>query len=163
VSLAQCFLLNVTLTEFYRDFPKALWMCTITQTILFIPVGIVIYKFTGRQYMTAPAFGALDKHNKMIAFSLMVPTIIVLGALFASITARFVLFRVFRNSKHLYNHTVKGWLTWIGMLSKLRTLFPHEPKTDAAKGLIWVMAFLVSQLVPFFSSRKSLPMSVLAE
>ena len=108
---------GVTLT-LYRDFPKALWACTVAQTIVYGAVGIVVYKYTGKQYMTSPAFGGLEERFRMISFSLMVPTIVILGALFASLTGRLVFFRVFDKSRHLRSHTLVGWLTWSGILGK---------------------------------------------
>lgn len=120
------------------DFPKALWACTIAEIIVFSIVGGVIYGYTGNQYVTAPAFGSLKPIYKKAAFSFMIPTIIFLGCLYASVTARFVYFRIFRNSKHMNNHTVLGWASWSGIL--LAT---------------WILAFIIAQVIPFFNSRKS--------
>ncbi|KAF7562792.1 hypothetical protein G7046_g1312 [Stylonectria norvegica] len=126
-----------------RDFPKALWTCTVAQVVVFSTVGMVIYKYTGTQYMTSPAFGGLEKTYKLISFSFMIPTIIFLGVLYASITGRFVFFRLYRNSEHMRNHTVKGWLSWGGILL-----------------VFWIIAFFVSQLIPFFSALLALMGSV---
>lgn len=87
--------------------------------------------------MTAPAFGSLQDNYKKISFSFMIPTIIFLGTLYASVTARFVFFRLFNNSRHLNDHTVVGWGSWAGILL-----------------VTWIIAFIISQVIPFFSSRK---------
>ncbi len=79
-------------------------------------VGAVIYAYTGNQYMTAPAFGSLDDVYKKVSFSFMVPTLIFLGVLYASVSARFVFFRIFENSRHKNNHTATGWISWILIL-----------------------------------------------
>lgn len=118
-----------------RDFPKAVWACTIAEVIVFSIVGGVIYAYTGNQYVTAPAFGSLDDLYKKVSFSFMIPTIIFLGCLYASVTARFVFFRIFRGSGHMNDHTVVGWLSWAAIL--LAT---------------WILAFIISQVIPFFSS-----------
>jgi len=68
--------------------------------------------------MTAPAFGSLQNVYKKVAFSFMIPTLIFLGVLYASVSARFVFFRVFQNSRHKNEHTVVGWATWAGILRK---------------------------------------------
>lgn len=73
----------------------------------------------------------------------MIPTIIFLGCLYASVSARFVFFRVFRNSKHMNNHTVVGWASWAGILF-----------------LTWIAAFIIAEVIPFFSSRKHFPLLV---
>lgn len=120
-----------------RDFPKAVWACTIAEIIVFSIVGGVMYAYTGNQYMTAPAFGSLDDLYKKVSFSFMVPTIIFLGCLYASVTGRFVFFRMFRGSKHMNDHTVVGWLSWGGILL-----------------VTWILAFIISQVIPFFNSRE---------
>lgn len=107
------------------------------EIVVFSIVGSVIYVYTGNEYMTAPAFGSLSDLYKQISFSFMVPTIIFLGCLYASVTGRFVFFRVFRGSRHVGEHTVFGWFAWAGILL-----------------VTWIMAFIVSQVIPFFSSRK---------
>ena len=99
-----------------RDFPKALWACTIAEIIVFSIVGGVVYAYTGNQYMTAPAFGSLTEVYKKVSFSFMVPTIIFLGVLYASVSARFIFFRIFHNSRHKSEHTLVGWATWTGIL-----------------------------------------------
>lgn len=101
-----------------RDFPKALWACTIAEIIVFSIVGGVVYGYTGNQYMTAPAFGSLDDVYKKVAFSFMIPTIIFLGVLYASVSARFIFFRIFDNSRHMSEHTALGWSVWAAILCK---------------------------------------------
>lgn len=106
------------MTNPVRDFPKALWACTIAEIIVFSIVGGVVYAYTGNQYMTAPAFGSLIPVYKKVAFSFMIPTIIFLGVLYASVSARFIFFRIFQNSRHRTEHTVTGWATWTAILRK---------------------------------------------
>lgn len=88
--------------------------------------------------MTAPAFGSLHDVYKKVSFSFMIPTLIFLGCLYASVTARFVFFRLFRNSRHLNSHTVIGWGSWGGILL-----------------VLWILAFVIANCIPFFSSRES--------
>ena len=83
---------------------------------MFSIVGGVVYAYTGNQYMTAPAFGSLTEVYKKVSFSFMVPTIIFLGVLYASVSARFIFFRIFHNSRHKSEHTLIGWATWTGIL-----------------------------------------------
>ncbi|KAI1306341.1 N amino acid transport system protein [Xylaria venustula] len=122
-----------------RDFPKALWACTILEIIVFTVVGAAVYAFTGNQYMTAPAFGSLQPIYKKIAFSFMIPTIIFLGVLYASVSARFVFLRIFHNSRHKNENTLVGWASWAAIL--LAT---------------WILAFVIANSIPFFSSLLSL-------
>jgi hypothetical protein len=96
----------------FREFPKALWACTIGEIFVFGIVGAVVYAYTGNQYMTAPAFGSLDDVYKKVAFSFMVPTIIFLGVLYASVSSRFIFFRLFKGTNHIHEHTLIGWGSW---------------------------------------------------
>lgn len=86
---------------------------------MFTAIGLSIYKYTGTQYMSSPAYGGLQTNFKIISFTLMIPSIIILGALYASVTGRFFFFRFFQNTRHLTSHTKTGWISWGTILSKL--------------------------------------------
>ncbi|KAI0024962.1 transmembrane amino acid transporter protein-domain-containing protein [Xylariomycetidae sp. FL0641] len=145
LNISYTFIGQITLPSFIaemrepKDFPKALWACTIMEILTFGIVGAVMYAFVGNQYMTSPAFGSLQPIYKKIAFSFMIPTIIFLGVLYASVSARFLFFRIFQNSRHKNEHTVVGWATWAVIL--LGT---------------WILAFIIANSIPFFSSLLSL-------
>ncbi|KAL7909152.1 transmembrane amino acid transporter domain-containing protein [Trichoderma velutinum] len=149
LNISYTFIGQITLPSFIaemrdpREFPKSLWACTIAEIIVFSIVGGVIYAYTGNQYVTAPAFGSLDELYKKVSFSFMIPTLIFLGCLYASVTARFVFFRAFRNSVHMNSHTVVGWGSWFGILL-----------------VTWIFAFIISQVIPFFSSLLSVMSSL---
>ncbi|KAK0636124.1 amino acid transporter [Bombardia bombarda] len=149
LNISYTFIGQITLPSFIaemkdpKDFPKALWACTIAEIIVFSIVGGVVYAYTGNQYMTAPAFGSLEDLYKKVSFSFMIPTLIFLGVLYASVSARFVFFRIFRDSRHKNEHTVVGWATWAAIL--LTT---------------WIFAFLIAEVIPFFSSLLSLMSSL---
>ncbi|KAK3685358.1 amino-acid permease [Podospora appendiculata] len=149
LNIAYTFIGQITLPSFIaemkdpRDFPKALWACTIAEVIVFSIVGAVVYAYTGNQYMTAPAFGSLEELFKKVSFSFMIPTLIFLGVLYASVSARFLFFRIFHNSHHKNEHTLVGWATWAGIL--LAT---------------WILAFIIAEVIPFFSSLLSLMSSL---
>ncbi|KAL1847372.1 hypothetical protein VTK73DRAFT_10377 [Phialemonium thermophilum] len=149
LNISYTFIGQITLPSFIaemrdpREFPKALWACTIAEIIVFSVVGAVVYAYVGNQYMTAPAFGSLDPVYKKVAFSFMIPTLIFLGVLYASVSARFVFFRIFQNSRHKNEHTVTGWGTWALIL--LAT---------------WIVAFIIAEVIPFFSDLLSLMSSL---
>ncbi|KAI5462093.1 transmembrane amino acid transporter protein [Mariannaea sp. PMI_226] len=149
LNISYTFIGQITLPSFIaemrdpREFPKALWACTIGEIFVFSIVGSVVYAYSGNQYVTAPAFGSLHTVYKKAAFSFMIPTIIFLGCLYASVTARFVFFRAFRNSKHLHSHTIVGWGSWAGILL-----------------ITWIFAFIIAQVIPFFSALLSVMSSL---
>lgn len=127
-----------------RDFPKALYAVTVAEITLYVLCGAVVYHYVGDEAMVTPAYGALgNRVFKFVSFSMTIPTIIVVGVLYGSVSARFVFFRIFENSVHRYSHTVKGWTVWILLL--LAT---------------WVGAFLIAELIPFFGDLLSLMSSL---
>ncbi|CAK7205898.1 hypothetical protein SEUCBS139899_008678 [Sporothrix eucalyptigena] len=150
MNISYTFIGQITLPSFIaemkdpREFPKALWACTIAEIILFSIVGAVIYAYVGNQYMTAPAFGSLEPLYKKVSFSFMIPTLIFLGVLYASVSARFVFFRIFeRSPRHKNEHTVLGWGVWTVILL-----------------ITWILAFIIAEVIPFFSDLLSLMSSL---
>ncbi|QDS74432.1 hypothetical protein FKW77_006178 [Venturia effusa] len=151
MNISYTFIGQITLPSFIaemknpQDFPKALWAVTIAEVILFSLVGSIIYAYTGTNYNTSPAFGSIaNEVYKKVSFSFMIPTIIFLGVLYASVTARFVFFSIFpKSSKHSIGHTVVGWATWAGILA-----------------VTWVLAFIIAEVIPFFSDLLSIMSSL---
>ncbi|KAJ5975072.1 neutral amino acid permease [Penicillium waksmanii] len=123
-----------------EDFWKSVAAVTVAEIILFTIVGALIYVFVGNQYMTSPAFASLGNDIYMkISFSFMVPTLIFLGVLYASVSARFIFFRMFEGTRHKANHTVIGWVSWAAIL-----LF------------LWIVAWIISEVIPFFTNLLSI-------
>jgi hypothetical protein len=124
LNISYTFIGQITIPSFIaemknpKDFPKALWAVTIAEIFVFGIIGSIIYVYTGNQYMTAPAFGSLGNEVfKKVSFSFMIPTLVFLGVLYASVSARFVFFRIFEGSSHKSNHTIVGWTSWAGILA----------------------------------------------
>jgi len=105
---------------------------------------IAVYAYTGTQYNTAPAFGSLGNEVlAKIAFSFMIPTLLFLGVLYSSVSARFIFFRIFEGSRHKSSHTVIGWASWAGILA-----------------LTWILAFIIAEVIPFFADLLALMSSL---
>lgn len=150
MNISYTFIGQITLPSFIaemknpKDFPKALWAVTIAEVIVFSLVGAVVYAYTGTQYTTAPAFGSLGNEvYKKVSFSFMIPTLIFLGVLYASVSARFIFFRIFTGTRHMGNHTVLGWASWAAILAGT-----------------WILAFIIAEVIPFFSDLLSLMSSL---
>lgn len=127
-----------------KDFKKAVISVTVAQVILFTLAGSIIYVNVGNEYITAPAFGSIAGKNKIIAFSFAIPTIIFLGSLYSNISSQWLFFLIFKkDSIHRYSHTVKGWSVWIGL-----------------NFIIWIVAFIIAEVIPFFSDLLSLMSSL---
>ncbi|KAK5692230.1 hypothetical protein LTS12_028735 [Elasticomyces elasticus] len=94
--------------------------------------------------MTSPAFGSLSNDiYKKVSFSFMVPTLIFLGVLYASVSARFLFFRIFDNTRHKGNHTLVGWASWAAILA-----------------VLWILAFIIAEVIPFFNDLLSIMSSL---
>ncbi|KAI9706523.1 MAG: hypothetical protein M1836_003529 [Candelina mexicana] len=150
LNISYTFIGQITIPSFIaemrepKDFPKALWAVTICEVLVFGIVGAVIYAYTGTNYNQAPAFGSLGNELfKKVAFSFMIPTLIFLGVLYASVSARFLFFRLFDGTRHKSSHTVVGWASWAGILAGT-----------------WVAAFIIAEVIPFFSALLSLMSSL---
>ncbi|KZS95173.1 hypothetical protein SISNIDRAFT_439216 [Sistotremastrum niveocremeum HHB9708] len=149
LNITYTFVGQITLPSFIaemkepKDFPKALWAVTICEIILFTLCGAIMYHFVGNQYITAPAFGSLQPTFKKIAFSFAIPTIVYLGSLYSSVSARFIFFRIFANSHHRYSNTFTAWSTWTGIIA-----------------ITWIFAFIIAEVIPFFSDMLSLMSSL---
>ncbi|KAF1814277.1 putative neutral amino acid permease [Eremomyces bilateralis CBS 781.70] len=150
MNISYTFIGQITLPSFIaemkepKDFPKALWAVTIAEVIVFSIVGSVMYAFSGSNYNASPAFAVLGNEvYKKVSFSFMIPTIIFLGVLYASVSARFIFFNVFSGTRHLGSHTVVGWVTWAAILA-----------------VTWIVAFIIAEVIPFFGDLLSLMSSV---
>ncbi|KAJ5677851.1 uncharacterized protein N7477_003484 [Penicillium maclennaniae] len=151
LNISYTFIGQITLPSFIaemkepRDFWKSVTVVTIAEVIVFGLVGSIIYVYTGNEYMSSsPAFANMsDELFKKISFSFMIPTIVFLGVLYASVSARFIFFRLFEGTRHKGNNTVVGWAAWIGILACL-----------------WVCAWIVAEVIPFFSSLLSIMSSL---
>lgn len=127
-----------------KDFKKALYVVTFLELVVFALAGSIIYVYVGNAYITAPAFGSLVGNYKKIAFSFALPTILFLGALYSNVSSTFLFLRIFpKDSHHRNEHTIAGWVTWIGLNFGL-----------------WVLAFIFAEVIPFFSDLLSLMSSL---
>lgn len=132
-----------------QDFPKALAVLGAVSGFLFIvppaigtratsfqTLPISSDSFTGFKYMgqysTAPAFGSLGVvvYKKASFAFVIVPTIII-GVIYANVTAKFVFFRIFGKSRHAHSNTVLGWGVWIALMVA-----------------IWFIGFIFAEVIP---------------
>ena len=152
LNISYTFIGQITLPSFIaemeepRDFWKSVTAVTIAEVILFSLVGSIIYAYTGSQsgYMKSPAFGSISNEvYKKVSFSFMIPTLIFLGVLYASVSARFIFFNVFDGSRHKTQNTVVGWASWAGILAAL-----------------WILAWIIAEVIPFFSDLESIMSSL---
>jgi hypothetical protein len=73
----------------------------------------------------------------------MIPTLIFLGVLYASVSARFIFFHLFEGTRHKTENTIKGWASWAAILA-----------------VTWIFAFIIAEVIPFFADLLSLMSSL---
>ncbi|KAI0647479.1 transmembrane amino acid transporter protein-domain-containing protein [Trametes meyenii] len=120
-----------------KDFSKALYLLQISDTTLYLIIGIVVYAYAG-DTTVSPALGNTGTILRKISYGIALPTIIIAGVINGHVCAKLVLIRIFRregvHSKHLTTHSWKGWLTWIAICS-----------------VVWAFAFVIAEVIPFFN------------
>lgn len=114
-----------------QDFPKALAVLAGISGFLFIVPPAIGYHFLG-QYSTAPAFGSLgtDAYKKGSFAFVIVPTLVI-GVIYANVSAKFIYQRIWGRSRHAHSNTVLGWGSWVGVMAA-----------------IWLVAFVFAEVIP---------------
>lgn len=114
-----------------QDFPKSLAVLTAISAFLFIVPPAVGFRYLG-QYSTAPAFGSLGViAYKKASFAFVIVPTLVIGVIYANVSAKFIYFRIMGKSRHAHSNTVLGWGAWIAVVAG-----------------IWIIAFIFSEVVP---------------
>ena len=114
-----------------QDFPKALAVLAGISAFLFIVPPAIGFHYLG-QYSTAPAFGSLgtDVYKKGSFAFVIVPTLVI-GVIYANVSAKFVYGRIMGNSRHGHSNTVIGWGVWAAVMAA-----------------IWAVAFIFAEVIP---------------
>jgi hypothetical protein len=114
-----------------QDFPKSLAVLAAVSCFLFICPPAIGFHYLG-QYSTAPAFGSLgtDKFKKGSFAFVIVPTLVI-GVIYANVTAKFIYFRIMGTSRHAHSNTLIGWGSWIAVMAG-----------------IWAIAFIFAEVIP---------------
>lgn len=114
-----------------QDFPKSLAVLTAISAFLFICPPAIGFHYLG-QYSTAPAFGSLGpKAYRKGSFAFVIVPTMVIGVIYANVSAKFVYFRIMGKSRHAHSNTVIGWGAWVAVMA-----------------CIWIIAFVFSEVVP---------------
>lgn len=116
-----------------QQFPKALYMLTAFEFLMFAGVGAFIYSFSG-QFSSAPAVAVIRNQTlKKIAFSFALPPTILIGIIYASVASRSLFAAFMRNTYHYNHHTKLSWLVW--------TLINL---------VLWVIGWILGNAIPAF-------------
>jgi hypothetical protein len=114
-----------------QDFPKALGVLTFISSILFIVPPAIGFRYLG-QYATAPAFGSLGVvEYKKISFGFVIVPTLIIGVIYANVTAKFIYTRMMGESKHAHSNTLIGWGVWFTVMTAL-----------------WLLGFVFAEVIP---------------
>ncbi|OQO13573.1 hypothetical protein B0A48_01802 [Cryoendolithus antarcticus] len=117
--------------EHPKDFPKSLAVLAAVSGFLFIVPPAIGFRYLG-QYATAPAFGSLGVvAYKKASFAFVIVPTLVIGVIYANVSAKFLYFRLMGSSHHAHSNTVIGWGAWAGVMV-----------------VIWFIAFIFAEVIP---------------
>lgn len=119
-----------------QDFPKALAVLTGISAFLFIVPPAIGFRYLG-QYATAPAFGSLGSTvHKKASFSFVIVPTLVIGVIYANVSAKFIYGRIMGKSRHAHSNTVIGWGIWVAVMAA-----------------IWFVGFVFAEVIPSMGVR----------
>ncbi|WFD02006.1 hypothetical protein MOBT1_000689 [Malassezia obtusa] len=126
-----------------RLFMRSMNLLVIISAVLYIIVGCVINYNLG-QYTKSPSLGSLSPIMIKVSYGLALPTIMVAGCASGQVNAKVLMRNVFSGARRrLLKKPVILWTVWI--LINLVT---------------WVLAFVLAEVIPFFSAFLSLEASL---
>lgn len=116
-----------------QDFRKALYCCMGFVTVSYITFASVIYAYCGH-WIASPALGSAGPTVKKVAYGIGLIGLIVSGAFYCHVAAKYLFVRILRNSRHLQANTIVHWSTWLGCTFGLASI-----------------AFILAQAIPIFN------------
>ncbi|KAH6641841.1 transmembrane amino acid transporter protein-domain-containing protein [Chaetomium tenue] len=117
------------------DWPKALMLLQVCDTVLYIIVSVVVYVHVGPNVPSPALSAAASPVVRKIIWGFAIPTIVLAGVIYGHVAAKYIFVRVFAGTKHIAKHTKLGLLGWLGITSA-----------------IWIIAWIIAQSIPVFSN-----------
>ncbi|KAI0205274.1 transmembrane amino acid transporter [Astrocystis sublimbata] len=105
------FFLLISEMERPQDAMKAAWSLQLIATSLYIVFAVVSYWYIGPD-IASPSVLSLSPLWSKLVFGLALPNFFIGASLYAHVASKLVFMRLFRHTKHVYTHTVKGWSVW---------------------------------------------------
>ncbi|KAK4106875.1 hypothetical protein N658DRAFT_555645 [Parathielavia hyrcaniae] len=131
----SCFFSIMSELKEPRDWPKALLLLQVCDTVLYIVVSVVIYLYAGPA-VPAPALSAAGSPVvRKVIWGIAIPTIVIAGVIYGHVAAKYAFVRLFARTRHLHKRTAVGWLGWLGITAAL-----------------WAVAWVIAQSIPGFSN-----------
>jgi hypothetical protein len=121
-----------------KDFKKAIWALGLTEIVVYTLTGGIIYWNVG-QDVQSPALLSGGATISRIVFGIALPVIFISGSISTTVLCRYIHGHIYKDSVVQYINTKKGWATWLGAVT-----------------IITLAAWLIAELIPFFSELLSL-------
>ncbi|KAK4135085.1 hypothetical protein BT67DRAFT_449331 [Trichocladium antarcticum] len=118
-----------------NDWPKALWLLQICDTVLYIVVSVVIYVYVGPNVPSPALSAAGSVVVRKVIWGIAIPTIVIAGVIYGHVAAKYIFVRVFAGTKHMAKRTTLGVIGWLGITAG-----------------IWIIAWIIAQSIPVFSN-----------
>lgn len=118
-----------------QDWPKALALLQISDTVLYLVASVVIYVFAGPNVPTPALSAAGSGIVRKVIWGLAIPTIVIAGVIYGHVAARYLFVRIFKDTKHLNKKTFLGNVSWLGCTA-----------------LVWTLAWIIAESIPVFNN-----------
>ncbi|KAK4232825.1 transmembrane amino acid transporter protein-domain-containing protein [Achaetomium macrosporum] len=131
----SCFFAVMSELKQPHDWPKALMLLQVCDTILYIVVSVVIYIYVGPGVPSPALSAAGSPVVRKVIWGIAIPTIVIAGVIYGHVAAKYIFVRVFAGTKHLAKRTTLGVIGWLGITAA-----------------IWIIAWIIAQSIPVFSN-----------
>ncbi|PYH98427.1 amino acid transporter [Aspergillus ellipticus CBS 707.79] len=124
------------------DYVKSIWSLGLIEIFIYTLTGALIYAFVGSD-VQSPALLSAGSLVSRIAFGIALPVIFISGSINTVVLGRMVHGRIFKNSPIRFINTKMGWITWLALIT-----------------VITFVAFVIAEVIPFFSDLLSISSSL---
>ncbi|EUC37551.1 hypothetical protein COCCADRAFT_85444 [Bipolaris zeicola 26-R-13] len=121
-----------------RHFGRSVMTCMTFVGAAYLSFSLVVYKWCGK-WVASPSLGSAGPTIKKVAYGIGIIGLLVSGALYVHIGAKYIFVRILRKSRHLQSNTFVHWGTWFGCV-----------------GGMTIVSFLIASGVPIFNYLLSL-------
>ncbi|KAF4506636.1 hypothetical protein G6O67_006701 [Ophiocordyceps sinensis] len=125
-----------------RHYIKSIWTLGIIEIAIYTLTGALVYAFVGPQ-VQAPALLSAGPTVSKIAFGIALPVIFISGSINTTVVGRYLHGRMFKDSVTRFINTPRGWITWLALIT-----------------VITIIAFIIAEVIPFFSDLLSISSSL---
>ncbi|KAI9367397.1 transmembrane amino acid transporter protein-domain-containing protein [Aspergillus egyptiacus] len=116
-----------------RDFKKAVHVCMSMIMAFYVTFSLAVYAYCGK-WVASPSLGSAGPTIKMVAYGVGLWGLIMSGAVYTHVAAKYTFVRLLRNTSHLQRNTVIHWSTWLGCTIGISAL-----------------GFVIAEAVPIFN------------